>query len=127
MAVLWRRRGRRPADFEALVVERVREIPYGSVSTYGDIDRKAPRRVGFVLATTQEELPWQRVVRADGGVPMGAEQLELLRREGVPIKGRRVDLARARYSEGDQDPAGVGPEASPRTRPPRPDRGHPHV
>lgn len=83
------------------MVERVREIPYGFVSTYGDIDRRAPRRVGFILATTREELPWHRVVRSDGGVALGAEQLELLEREGVPMKGRRVDLSRARYSEAD--------------------------
>ena len=92
------RRGRSHADFEALVVERVREIPRGLVCTYGDIDRRSPRRVGFVLATTRQELPWHRVVRSDGRVAMGEEQLGLLRREGVPIKGRRVDLALARYA-----------------------------
>lgn len=80
------------------MVERVRDIPAGSVATYGDIDARAPRRVGFVLATTREELPWHRVVRSDGTVAMGAEQLELLRREGVPLKGGKVDLPRARWS-----------------------------
>ena len=79
-------------------MERVREIPYGFVSTYGDIDPRAPRRVGFVLATTREEVPWHRVVRSNGTVPMGEEQLRLLRREGVPLKGRRVDMSRARWS-----------------------------
>jgi alkylated DNA nucleotide flippase Atl1 len=66
------------------------------VETYGDIDRAAPRLVGRVLATTQHDVPWHRVVRADGSVAMGARQLELLRSEGVPLRGDRVDLRQAR-------------------------------
>lgn len=52
--------------------------------------------VGRVLSTTTERLPWHRVVRADGSVAKGSRQLELLRREGVPLIGDRVDLRRAR-------------------------------
>lgn len=74
----------------------VRAIPEGFVRTYGDIDPGAPRRVGRVLATTLEEVPWQRVVRADGTLPVGDRQLELLRAEDVPMKGKRVDLDQAR-------------------------------
>jgi methylated-DNA-protein-cysteine methyltransferase related protein len=80
----------------ARIVERVRAIPEGFVRTYGDIDPAAPRLVGRVLATTHEELPWHRVVRSDGSVAIGAKQVRLLRREGVPFRGDRVDLARAR-------------------------------
>ena len=83
------------------MVERVREIPYGRVSTYADIDRRAPRRVGFVLATTREEIPWHRVVRSNGEPALGGEQLGLLRQEGVPLRGARVDLRRARYTATD--------------------------
>jgi alkylated DNA nucleotide flippase Atl1 len=36
------------------------------------------------------------VVRADGTVAMGRAQLERLRREGVPLRGERVDLRQAR-------------------------------
>ncbi|HXY93090.1 MAG TPA: MGMT family protein [Acidimicrobiia bacterium] len=79
------------------ILDRVRAIPRGSVSTYSDIDPHAPRVVGRVLATTPERVPWHRVVRADGSVPMGADQVVRLRREGVPMRGDRVDLARARY------------------------------
>jgi methylated-DNA-protein-cysteine methyltransferase related protein len=92
-------------DFEAFVIEQVREIPTGQVSTYGDIARRAPRRVGYVLATTREEIPWHRVVRWNGTAPMGSAQLELLRREGVPMKGDRVDLLRARYTSSGGPPA----------------------
>jgi len=78
------------------IIERIRDIPVGHVQTYGDIDAKAPRLVGRVLATTHLNLPWHRVVRADGSIPKGKVQAELLRREGVPMRGGRVDLERAR-------------------------------
>ena len=77
-------------------MERVKAIPEGFVRTYGDIDPAAPRLVGRVLATTQEDVPWHRVVRADGSLPMGTTQLRLLRQEGVPLRAGRVDLAQAR-------------------------------
>jgi methylated-DNA-protein-cysteine methyltransferase related protein len=77
------------------IVERVRAIPKGYVRTYGDIDPRAPRLVGHVLATIHD-LPWQRVVRADGRLPRGAPQRALLLREGVPMRGDRVDLREAR-------------------------------
>lgn len=77
------------------IVERVRAIPEGFVRTYGDIDQGAPRLVGLVLARTHG-IPWHRVVRADGSLPKGAPQRELLLREGVPMRGARVDLREAR-------------------------------
>jgi len=80
------------------IVARIRQIPEGSVRTYGEIDPEAPRLVGHVLATTQESLPWQRVIRADGSIPKGPRQRALLRSEGVPMRGERVDLVRARLN-----------------------------
>ncbi len=80
----------------ARILERVRAIPEGFVRTYGDIDPAAPRLVGHVLATCDDDLPWHRVVRADGTAAMGARQLARLRREGVPFRGQRVDLSQAR-------------------------------
>jgi alkylated DNA nucleotide flippase Atl1 len=73
----------------------VRSIPPGFVRTYGDIDLGAPRLVGLVLSQT-DDLPWHRVVRADGSLAKGAEQRRLLDREGVPMRGKRVDLRQAR-------------------------------
>jgi alkylated DNA nucleotide flippase Atl1 len=78
------------------IVERVRAIPEGFVRTYGDIDPRAPRFVGQVLSTS-DGLPWHRVVRADGSLAKGARQRELLLREGVPMRGDRVDLTEARF------------------------------
>jgi protein-tyrosine-phosphatase/alkylated DNA nucleotide flippase Atl1 len=84
------------------ILARVREIPAGFVRTYGDIDPGAPRMVGRVLATTHEDLPWHRVVRADGSIPKGTRQRSLLLEEGVPMRGERVDLKRARLSFWDE-------------------------
>jgi methylated-DNA-protein-cysteine methyltransferase related protein len=80
------------------IAERVRAIPEGFVRTYGDIDPGAPRLVGLVLSQTHD-LPWHRLVRADGTLPKGAAQRELLIREGVPMRGARVDLDDARLPE----------------------------
>jgi methylated-DNA-protein-cysteine methyltransferase-like protein len=93
-------RSRRPdaldrASRAERVVERVRAIPEGHVRTYGDIDARAPRLVGRILATAHD-LPWHRVVRADGTIPQGRPQQERLRAEGVPMRGDRVDLDQAR-------------------------------
>jgi methylated-DNA-protein-cysteine methyltransferase related protein len=80
---------------KARIAERVRAIPEGFVRTYGDIDPGAPRLVGLVLSQTHD-IPWHRVVRADGSLPKGAPQRQLLLREGVPMRGERVDLDQAR-------------------------------
>lgn len=69
----------------------------GEVVSYGDVAEIAgfPRRsraVGRLLATTDVEVPWWRVVRADGRLatePPG-EQAALLRAEGVTLRGDRV-------------------------------------
>ncbi|MGH7763055.1 MAG: MGMT family protein [Candidatus Dormibacteraceae bacterium] len=78
------------------IIDRIRRIPPGRVQTYGGIDPGAPRLVGHVLATTQQRLPWHRVVRADGSMAKGERQRELLRKEGVALRGDRVDLERSR-------------------------------
>jgi alkylated DNA nucleotide flippase Atl1 len=78
------------------IIERIRAIPEGFVRTYGDIDPRAPRLVGLILSRTHEDIPWQRVVRADGTLPKGAKQRALLLREGVSMRGERVDLDDAR-------------------------------
>lgn len=80
----------------AHIVSRIRAIPEGFVRTYGDIEPGAPRLVGRVLATIHEDMPWHRVVRADGSLTQGKRQRALLVAEGVPMRGDRVDLRRAR-------------------------------
>lgn len=75
----------------------MREIPEGFVRTYGDVSPGAPRFAGTVLFQIDEpDLPWWRVVRADGSLAKGARQRRLLIAEGVPFHGERVDMAQAR-------------------------------
>jgi alkylated DNA nucleotide flippase Atl1 len=75
----------------------VRAIPEGFVSTYGDVSPGSPRFAGTVLFECDEpDLPWWRVVRADGSLAKGGRQRRLLVAEGVPFRGVRVDMKVAR-------------------------------
>jgi methylated-DNA-protein-cysteine methyltransferase related protein len=86
-------------DRELEVLDRVRAIPEGFVRTYGDVSPGAPRFAGTVLfAVGEPDLPWWRVVRADGSLAKGARQRRQLIAEGVPFKGERVDMGVARIT-----------------------------
>lgn len=66
--------------------------------TYGDVSPGAPRFAGSVLFGVDEPgLPWWRVVRADGSLAKGDRQRAMLLAEGVPFRGRRVDMLAARF------------------------------
>ncbi len=77
---------------------RVRRVPPGYVTTYGDLSPGAPRHAGRVLSQMPVDLPWWRVVRSDGTWPKGARQRARLLEEGVPIRGSRVNMAQARIA-----------------------------
>ena len=80
----------------AEVLHRVRAVPEGRVTTYGDLSPGAPRFAGAVLAACHDKsVPWQRIVRADGSLPKGERQRRLLDAEGVPFRGERVDMREA--------------------------------
>ncbi len=75
------------------VIRRIRAVPYGRVTTYGDLSPGAPRYAGAVLAACHDpSVPWQRIVRADGSLAKGDRQRRLLEAEGVPFAGARVDM-----------------------------------
>ena len=75
------------------VLRRVRAVPPGHVTTYKDLCPEAPRFAGSVMASCRDpDVPWQRVVRADGSLAKGERQRRLLEAEGVPFRGRRVDM-----------------------------------
>lgn len=87
-------------DRSAAILRRVRAIPPGYVRTYGDVSPGAPRLAGRVLShASAEEVPWHRVVRADGSLAKGARQRRLLEAEDVPFKGDRVVLSSARLDD----------------------------
>jgi alkylated DNA nucleotide flippase Atl1 len=79
------------------VLERVRAIPEGYVRTYGDVSPGAPRFAGAVLFECDDpDVPWHRIVRADGSLAKERRQRRLLMAEGVPFRGERVDMRVAR-------------------------------
>lgn len=81
-------------------LERVRAvvlaIPPGETSTYGEVAARAglasPRLVGRILAEDGHDLPWHRVLRADGTCAphIAAEQHARLRAEGVLLVDGRL-------------------------------------
>ena len=78
------------------VLRRVRSVPEGRVTTYGDLSPGAPRFAGTVLSECEEpDVPWHRIVRADGSLAKGERQRRLLDAEGVPFSGERVDMREA--------------------------------
>jgi alkylated DNA nucleotide flippase Atl1 len=74
----------------------VSAIPPGYVRTYGDVSPGSPRFAGAVLHACGDEVPWHRVVRADGSLAKGPRQRRLLLAEGVPFRGERVQITSAR-------------------------------
>jgi methylated-DNA-protein-cysteine methyltransferase-like protein len=105
----------------AAIVGVIGRIPRGAVASYGEIAERAglPRRarlVGRILRLTELDLPWHRVVRADGrpAFPPGSaqhrRQLRLLAAEGVVAVGGRIDLRRHGWQrDTDLDAAIWGP------------------
>ena len=80
----------------AQVLRRVRLVPEGRVTTYADLSPGAPRFAGTVLSECDEpDVPWHRIVRADGSLAKGERQRRLLLAEGVPFRGERVDMREA--------------------------------
>jgi alkylated DNA nucleotide flippase Atl1 len=81
------------------ILDAIRRIPEGHVSSYGDVSPGAPRQAGKVLAMAfADDLPWWRVVRADGSLTQGDRQRKLLLVEDVPFRPglQRVDMRAAR-------------------------------
>ena len=80
----------------------VRAIPPGETSTYGEIAERAgmagrARLVGRILAEDGHDLPWHRVLRADGSCAphIAQEQSARLRVEGVLLVDGRLVRSRA--------------------------------
>jgi methylated-DNA-protein-cysteine methyltransferase-like protein len=104
------------ADTTVRILDAVRRIPRGRVSTYGTIAQVAglarrARLVGTVLRQTpaSRDLPWQRVINSSGQIsfPQGSDAYRRQRRkleaEGVEFRGGRVDLERFGWPARDRD------------------------
>lgn len=89
-----------------LVRAVVASIPRGHVLSYGDVAARAgmcsPRLVGRILAEDGADLPWHRVLRADGSCAphLADEQHARLRAEGVSMVDGRVPMSRHRWTGG---------------------------
>lgn len=100
-----------PRAFNLRVWELVRRVPAGKVVTYGQIGERIPppggmspkdyaafaaRWVGGAMAACPDDVPWWRVVNAQGKIsprPGAARQRELLEAEGVVFDDRaRINL-----------------------------------
>jgi methylated-DNA-protein-cysteine methyltransferase-like protein len=91
-------------EYAEAVLAVVARIPRGRVLSYGDIAEYvgagSGRTVGRVMSLhAHGDVPWQRVVRASGHpAPVAVEAaLGLLRAEGTPMRGDRVDMRKARW------------------------------
>ena len=89
------------------IVETIKSIPRGKVSSYGAVALKAgfpngARQTVRVLHSLSEkfDLPWHRIIRCDGTIALGEGegrelQISLLRSEGVEVtQDSRVDMKR---------------------------------
>ena len=91
------------------IIEAIRAIPPGLVSSYGSIALAAglpngARQTVRVLHSLSEkfDLPWYRVIRSNGGIALDGDgrelQIQLLRSEGVVVSpDGRVDMKRFGY------------------------------
>ncbi len=96
-------------SFSDRVYRVVRRVPYGRVSTYGDIAAllgtpRGARGVGHALSTLPQgsDVPWWRVLNRSGEISMrgmGAHiQRVTLEQEGVRFtRGGRVELRAFRW------------------------------
>ena len=86
----------------------VRRIPRGRVATYGQIAvlagrPRAARGVGQAMRECPPDVPWHRVVNAQGGISVRPRMSGMLTQrlrlqaEGVVLRGGRVVLARHRW------------------------------
>ena len=91
-------------EYVEAVLSLVEQVPAGRVTTYGAlaeaVRRGGPRQVGRVMATYGGGVPWWRVVRADGTLPLchdgEARQHHLA--EGTPFRpSGLVDMASAMW------------------------------
>lgn len=104
-----------PQAYYAQVWTFVRQVPQGTVVTYGQIAQLiAPptgidpeeykafgaRWVGDAMAACPNDVPWQRVINAQGKIsdrPGSQRQRRLLEQEGVVFVNDKVDLKRYQW------------------------------
>lgn len=89
------------SEFKRKVFELMAQVPYGQVTTYGDVAAMAghpyaARIVGGMAHYGDPDLPWHRLVNRYGGLASGFHggreaQAQLLQVEGVSCTDHVVD------------------------------------
>lgn len=88
-------------NFRGKVYSLIEQVPYGMVTTYGDIaalagHASASRIVGGIAHYGNIDLPWHRLVNRFGGLASGFHggrevQAQLLEQEGITSTNHIVD------------------------------------
>jgi methylated-DNA-protein-cysteine methyltransferase-like protein len=95
-------------SFRAAVYALVRTIPRGEVATYGQVAflvgrARAARAVGGAMRACPDDVPWHRVVNAQGGISRRRRDVGMLtqrirlEQEGVRLRRGKVWLARFQW------------------------------
>lgn len=98
-----------PEILKLRIYEVVSAVPSGKVSTYGDIAtivgggidaRTIGQALNQVPKDREQEIPWQRIINAQGGISTkGLLQRKLLEDEGVEFNDQgKIELRRFRWS-----------------------------
>lgn len=111
------------SDFFTRVWAFVRTVPPGRVVTYGqvahaltppegmgvaDYRREGARLVGGAMAACPTDVPWHRVVNAQGRLSahtVADRQRQFLEQEGVVVVAGRLDLASVQWGDSATAPA----------------------
>jgi len=94
--------------FRAAVYALVRRVPRGQVVTYGQVAAllrrpRSARAVGGAIGRCPDDVPWHRVVNAQGGISRRRQSSGMLtqrirlEQEGVRLRRGRVPLAKYRW------------------------------
>jgi methylated-DNA-protein-cysteine methyltransferase-like protein len=98
-----------------------RQVPRGKVTTYGDVAHLVgagcdARLVGYAMANCPDDVPWQRVINAEGKISLrgsdgAAKQRMRLEAEGIVFDQRgRIDLTKYRWAGPGDELASDEPE-----------------
>lgn len=97
-----------PSPLDEILLDMVKLIPPGSLTSYSDLSILAaalgypctPRRAARTMSLFGAGVPWWRVVQAGGTVAdqVAVKAAPLLAADGVPVNGKRVPLERRRWS-----------------------------
>lgn len=106
------------SPYQQAVLRLLAEVPKGEVTTYGDLAKELARRdhkwspgSSRAVGTTMKnnvcapQIACHRVIKSDGdignfrGGAVGAveEKIEMLRKEGVKVVNRKIDLKKYRH------------------------------